>query len=163
MTRPLRPHPVEHRTQARSAQASSARRSSAPPAQLFGELGYDGATLRDVIRRASVPAGTVQRLFPDKEAILHTLVEDSARRLRARVRAARDRATSLEEFVAQPYRAFFTFAAEDRVAFDLLRRDPAIIRALLEEPSWARASPSCARISRRRSRAVTCRRSTWTT
>jgi AcrR family transcriptional regulator len=131
MTRSLRPHPVEHRTHAQAQQRAAILGAARA---LFGELGYDSATLRDVIRRASVPAGTVQRLFPDKEAILHTLVEDSARRLRARVRAARDRATSLEEFVAQPYRAFFTFAAEDRVTFDLLRRDPAIIRALLEEP-----------------------------
>src|SRR4029450_11100642 len=72
--------------------------------------------LRDFIRRASVPAGTVQRLFPDKEAILHTLVEDSARRLRARVRAARDRATSLEEFVARQYRSLFAGAAPRRVS-----------------------------------------------
>jgi len=77
----------------------------------------------------------VQQLFPDKAAIFRTLVEDSARRLRARVRAARDRATSLEDFVSGPYRAFFTFAAEDRVTFDLLRRDPATIRRLLEEPA----------------------------
>ncbi len=103
--------------------------------QVFGEMGYERATLRDVIRRGSVPAGTVQQLFPDKDAIVRTLVEDSARRLRARVRGARDRATSLEEFVSGPYRAFFTFVAEDRVAFDLLRRDPATIRALLEEPA----------------------------
>jgi AcrR family transcriptional regulator len=124
---------VEHRTR-NHAQAQQRAAILGVARQLFGELGYDGSTLRDVIRRVSLPAATVQRLFPDKAAILHTLVEDSARRLRARVRAARDRATSLEEFVALPYRAFFAFAAEDRVTFDLLRRDPAIIRALLEEP-----------------------------
>jgi AcrR family transcriptional regulator len=132
MTRRLRPSSVDRRAQVqvqhRAAILGVAR-------QLFSELGYDGATLRDIIRRTSLPAGTVQQLFPDKAAIFQTLVEDSARRLRARVRAARDRAASPEEFVAGPYRAFFTFAAEDRVTFDLLRRDPATIRALLEEPA----------------------------
>jgi AcrR family transcriptional regulator len=133
MTRPLRPQSVD-RTRAHE-QAQQRATILGVARQLFGELGYDGATLRDVIRRTNLPAATVQRLFPDKEAILHTLVEDSARRLRARVRAARDRATSLEEFVAEPYRVLFAFAAEDRVTFDLLRHDPATIRALLEEPA----------------------------
>ena len=132
MTRPLRPLSVERRTQAQGQQRAAILGIAR---QLFSEMGYDGATLHDVIRRASLPASTVRQLFPDKEAILQALVEDSARRLRARVRAARDRATSLEEFVAGPYRAFFTFAAEDRMTFDLLRRAPGTIRALLEEPT----------------------------
>ena len=38
-------------------------------------------------------------------------------------------------FVGDAYRAFFTFLAEDRVTFDLLRREPATIRALLQEPT----------------------------
>jgi AcrR family transcriptional regulator len=129
MPRPPQPHAHDQaRVQQRAAILGVAR-------QLFGEMGYERATLRDIIRRTSLPAGKVQQLFPDKDAIFHTLVEDSSRRLRARVRAARDRATSLAEFVAGPYRALFTFAAEDRVTFDLLRREPATIRALLEEPA----------------------------
>src|SRR4029434_1754142 len=48
---------------------------------------------------------------------------------------SRDAATWRAEFVAGPSRALFTFAAEDRVTFDLLRREPATIRALLEEPA----------------------------
>jgi AcrR family transcriptional regulator len=98
-------------------------------------MGYEAATLRDVIRRAGLPASTVQRLFPDKESLFRRLVDDGARRLRARVRAARDRATSVEEFVGDAYRAFFAFVVEDRVAFELLRREPATIRAWLEEPT----------------------------
>ena len=130
--RPLRPPSVDRRTdvqgQQRVAILGAAR-------QLFIEMGYDHVTFRDVVRRSSLPTSAVQQLFADKGAILQALVDDSARRLRARVRAARDRATSLEEFVAGPYRAFFTFAAEDRMTFDLLRRDPGTLRGLLEEPT----------------------------
>src|SRR5215813_11916492 len=132
MTRIVRlrvPDRRAHARQHRRAEILGAAR------RVLTEVGYDAATLRDIIRRTSLRAGTVHELFPDKESIFRTLVEDSARRLRARVRAARDRATSLEEFVSGPYRAFFTFAAEDRVTFDLLRRDPATIRRLLEEPA----------------------------
>jgi AcrR family transcriptional regulator len=132
MTRPLRLRPVNRRAQAelqrRGVILSAAR-------QLFRELGFDAVSLRDVARRAGLPPTAVQQLFPDEQAIFRTLVDDSARRLRARVRAARDRATSREGFISEPYRAFFTFVAEDRLTFDLLRRDPATTRRLLEEPT----------------------------
>ena len=103
--------------------------------RVLAEMGYDAATLRDIIRRTSLRAATVHELFPDKESILRTLVEDTSRRLRTRVRAARDRATTLEGFVGDAYLAFFSFLAEDRVARELLRREPATIRALLQEPT----------------------------
>ncbi len=136
MSKPSRRRPLDRRAAAREQDQLRQRAAILAAArQVFGEIGYDAATLRDVIRRTSLPASTVQQLFPDQESIFRTLVDDSARRLRARVRAARDRATSLEEFVGGSNRAFFAFVAEDRVTFDLLRRDPATIRRLLEEPT----------------------------
>jgi len=132
MTRIVRLRVPDRRAHARQHQRAeilgAARR-------VLAEMGYDAATLRDIIRRTSLRAATVHELFPDKESILRTLVEDTSRRLRARVRAARDRATSLERFVGDAYLAFFSFLAEDRVALELLRREPATIRALLQEPT----------------------------
>ena len=132
MTRLVRLRVPDRRAHARQQQRAeilgAARR-------VLAEMGYDAATLRDIIRRTSLRAATVHELFPDKESILRTLVEDTSRRLRARVRAARDRATSLEGFVGDAYLAFFSFLAEDRVALELLRREPATIRALLQEPT----------------------------
>ena len=132
MTRLVRLRVPDRRAHARQQQRaeilSAARR-------VLAEMGYDAATLRDIIRRTSLRAATVHELFPDKESILRTLVEDTSRRLRTRVRAARDRATSLEGFVGDAYLAFFSFLAEDRVARELLRREPATIRALLQEPT----------------------------
>jgi len=132
MTRLVRLRVPDRRAHARQQQRAeilgAARR-------VLAEMGYDAATLRDIIRRTSLRAATVHELFPDKESILRTLVEDTSRRLRTRVRAARDRATSLEGFVGDAYLAFFGFLAEDRVARELLRREPATIRALLQEPT----------------------------
>ena len=132
MTRLVRLRVPDRRAHARQQQRAeilgAARR-------VLAEIGYDAATLRDIIRRTSLRAATVHELFPDKESILRTLVEDTSRRLRTRVRAARDRATSLEGFVGDAYLAFFSFLAEDRVARELLRREPATIRALLQEPT----------------------------
>ena len=132
MTRLVRLRVPDRRAHARQQQRAeilgAARR-------VLAEMGYDAATLRDIIRRTSLRAATVHELFPDKESILRTLVEDTSRRLRTRVRAARDRATTLEGFVGDAYLAFFSFLAEDRVARELLRREPATIRALLQEPT----------------------------
>ena len=132
MTRLVRLRVPDRRAHARQQQRAeilgAARR-------VLAEIGYDAATLRDIIRRTSLRAATVHELFPDKESILRTLVEDTSRRLRTRVRAARDRATTLEGFVGDAYLAFFGFLAEDRVARELLRREPATIRALLQEPT----------------------------
>ena len=132
MTRLVRLRVPDRRAHARQQQRAeilgAARR-------VLAEIGYDAATLRDIIRRTSLRAATVHELFPDKESILRTLVEDTSRRLRTRVRAARDRATTLEGFVGDAYLAFFSFLAEDRVARELLRREPATIRALLQEPT----------------------------
>jgi AcrR family transcriptional regulator len=102
--------------------------------QVFTEMGYGAASIRDIVRRTTLAPGTFYNYFPDKESIFRTLVEDSTRQVRQRVRAARDRARNLEEFVGGAYRAYFQFVADDRVTFELMRRNDAAIRALLGEP-----------------------------
>jgi AcrR family transcriptional regulator len=101
---------------------------------VFAELGYDAATVRDVIRRTDLASGTFYNYFPDKESVLRALLEDSAREWRARVRDARAKARTLEDFVGGGYRAFFQFIADDPTLFAVLRRNAPIIRALVEEP-----------------------------
>lgn len=103
--------------------------------QVFSELGYGAASIRDIIRRTRLAPGTFYNYFPDKESIFRTLVEESTRQLRARVRGARDRATNPEEFMGGAYRAYFTFVAEDRMTFEMLRRNDGAMRALLGEPT----------------------------
>lgn len=107
---------------------------------VFAELGYGAATIRDIVRRTSLAAGTFYNYFPDKEAIFRTLVEDVSRRVRQRVRAARAGAATPEEFVHRGFRAFFEFVAEDRVTFQLMRRNDAAMRALLGEPALMAAA-----------------------
>jgi AcrR family transcriptional regulator len=102
---------------------------------VFAELGYGAATVRDVIRRTELASGTFYNYFPDKEAVLRALVEESAEALRERVRAARTGASSREAFVGDAYRAFFDFISEDRPTFELLRRNAGTIRELMDEPA----------------------------
>jgi AcrR family transcriptional regulator len=101
---------------------------------VFADLGYGGATVRDVIRRTDLASGTFYNYFPDKEALFRAVLQESAETVRARVQAARREAGSLEEFVAAGYREYFGFLASDPEAFKLMRRNSGTIRTMFDEP-----------------------------
>jgi AcrR family transcriptional regulator len=102
---------------------------------VFAELGYGAATVRDVVRRSGLAAGTFYNYFPDKESVLRALVEENAAVIRRRLRAARARATTREEFVRDGYREYFAYVIEDRPTFELMRRNAETIRELIHEPA----------------------------
>ena len=101
---------------------------------VFARLGYDAASVRDIVRETELASGTFYNYFPDKESVLRALLEVSARELRERLRAARRDAADLARFVGDAYRAFFAYVADDPTLFALLRRNSAPIRDLLGEP-----------------------------
>ena len=103
--------------------------------EVFAEIGYGAASIRDVIRRTGLATGTFYNYFPDKESLLREILDHAADEARVRVRAARQGATSLEEFVARGYRAYYEFLAEDPERFELLRRNAGTIRVLFDEPA----------------------------
>ncbi|HWU68578.1 MAG TPA: TetR/AcrR family transcriptional regulator, partial [Stenotrophobium sp.] len=43
----------------------------------FVDLGYDAITIRDIIRKSGLAAGTFYNYFPDKESVFRALVESS--------------------------------------------------------------------------------------
>jgi AcrR family transcriptional regulator len=102
--------------------------------EVFAELGYDAAGVRDVIRRTQLASGTFYNYFHDKEAVFRALLDESAQELRRRLRAVRAGATTLDAFVGDAYRAFFEFLVEDRLMFDLIQRNAGTIRALFGDP-----------------------------
>jgi AcrR family transcriptional regulator len=91
--------------------------------QVFAQQGYDAASVREIVRRTDLASGTFYNYFPDKEAIFAALIADTAREARRRVRAARLRARTAEEFVEGAYRAFFEFIVEDPGRFAFMRRN----------------------------------------
>ena len=97
--------------------------------EVFGELGYDAASVRDVIRRTDLASGTFYNYFPDKAAIFRALVEQTGDEARRRVRTARINARSAREFVGDAYRAYFEFMVEDPATSAFLRRNAGTIPA----------------------------------
>jgi AcrR family transcriptional regulator len=102
--------------------------------EVFAELGYDAAGVRDVSRRTDLASGTFYNYFADKEAVFRAVVDESAQEVRRRLREARSDAQTLEQFVGDAYRAWFEFLVEDELMFELMQRNAGPIRALFGDP-----------------------------
>jgi AcrR family transcriptional regulator len=102
---------------------------------VFAEIGYGAATVRDIVRRTDLATGTFYNYFPDKESVLTALFDETAGQARERVRAARRQGETLEAFVREGFAAYFAFLLEDRRTSALLSRNAGTIRALFDEPS----------------------------
>jgi AcrR family transcriptional regulator len=103
--------------------------------EVFTEMGYGAASIRDVIRRTELASGTFYNYFPDKQSVLQALLDQAAAEIRSRVRAARKASRSVEEFVEGGFRAYYGYLVEDPETFGLLRRNAGTIRSMFDEPT----------------------------
>jgi AcrR family transcriptional regulator len=103
--------------------------------RVFSEIGYGAATVRDIVRETDLATGTFYNYFPDKESVLHALLDEAAAEIRSRVREARKTSTTLEEFVEGGFRAYYGYLVEDPQTFELLRRNAGTVRSLFDEPT----------------------------
>jgi AcrR family transcriptional regulator len=81
--------------------------------EVFGELGYEAATVRDIIRRAGLAAGTFYNYYRSKEEVFAALSDEGARRFGPILKAARAEAPDFESFVRGAIRAYFDFLADE--------------------------------------------------
>src|SRR4051812_17324059 len=102
---------------------------------VFPDVGYGASSVRDIVRGTDLASGTFYNYFPDKESVLRALVDQIMVEARLRVRAARAGATTLEAFVADGFRAYFAFIAEDPRTVRLISRNAGTIRTLFDEPA----------------------------
>jgi AcrR family transcriptional regulator len=100
--------------------------------EVFAELGYGAAGVRDIVRGTDLAAGTFYNYFPDKQAVFAALVREVGEEARRRVRAARRAARTPRQFVEDAYRAYFGFIVEDAARAAFLSRNTATIRAMFE-------------------------------
>ena len=66
--------------------------------------------------------------------MFRAVVDESAQEIRGRLRTVRASAQTLEAFVGDAYRAYFSFIVEDPPTFELTRRNAGTIRTLFDEP-----------------------------
>jgi AcrR family transcriptional regulator len=96
---------------------------------VFGELGYETAGVRDIVRRTDLASGTFYNYFPDKAAVFRAVVEETGADVRRRVRVARTSARGFPAFVESGYHAYFAAIVEDPATFAFLRRNLDVLGA----------------------------------
>jgi AcrR family transcriptional regulator len=102
---------------------------------VFADIGFGAASVRDIIRRTDLASGTFYNYFPDKESVLREILDETTGEIRLRVRAARRGAATVEEFVADGFRAYLEYLASDRATLELMSRNAGTIRAMFDEPA----------------------------
>jgi AcrR family transcriptional regulator len=99
--------------------------------KVFAEKGYGEATARDIVRATDLASGTFYNYFADKQAAFTALLDEMATKGRALVRAQRqDPDATLEQRIANAYRAYFEWAIAEKDLFDVFRRNAGIIALL---------------------------------
>lgn len=81
--------------------------------RVFAELGYDAASVRDIIRGTDLASGTFYNYFRSKEEVFEALSNDSARRFKPILHEVRAQAKTFEEYVHTSLTAFFQFLIDE--------------------------------------------------
>ncbi len=81
--------------------------------RVFAQLGYEAATVRDIIRGTDLASGTFYNYFRSKEEVFEALADDGALRFKPILRAAREHATSFEDYLRSAFGAYFRFVVEE--------------------------------------------------
>lgn len=98
--------------------------------QVFAEMGYSAARVRDIIRATPLASGTFYNYFRSKEEVFQALCDEAAQIVGPTMREARHKAKSAETFFYGTFRVFFAYIAERRasgVGPDPLHTQPATL------------------------------------
>ncbi len=91
--------------------------------EVFGELGYETSTVRDIIRRTGLAAGTFYNYYRSKEEVYVALSDEGARQFAPLLKAQRAQSANWEEFVRAAIEAYFLFLGDAHKSW-LARRPP---------------------------------------
>lgn len=80
---------------------------------VFRELGYEVATVRDIIRRTGLSVGAFYNYYRSKEEVIAALADDGARRFRPILHAEYLKAQDFESYLRGATRAYFEFVAAE--------------------------------------------------
>jgi AcrR family transcriptional regulator len=80
---------------------------------VFRELGYEQATVRDIIRRTGLSVGAFYNYYRSKEEVVAALADDGARRFRPILHAEYLKASDFESYLRGAVRAYFDFIAAE--------------------------------------------------
>ena len=80
---------------------------------VFREMGFEAATVRDIIRRTGLSVGAFYNYYRSKEEVIQALADDGARRFRPILHAEYLKATDFESYLRCAITAYFEFVAAE--------------------------------------------------
>lgn len=89
--------------------------------EVFSELGYDVATVRDIIRRTGLASGTFYNYFRSREEVFEALADDGAARFRPILRACWDASDNFDGYLRAAIQAYFDFIADEHETWQVMR------------------------------------------
>jgi AcrR family transcriptional regulator len=96
---------------------------------VFAELGYEGTTVRDIIRRTQLASGTFYNYFKSKDEVFHALHDDGVSRFKPLLMAARVAAAGdFQRYMVTAFGAYFNFLLHENL----------VERAVAQRPDWTR-------------------------
>jgi AcrR family transcriptional regulator len=81
--------------------------------EVFAELGYEVATVRDIIRRTGLASGTFYNYFRSREEVFEALADDGAARFRPILRACWEASNTFDGYLRAAIQAYFEFMADE--------------------------------------------------
>lgn len=111
--------PVADISPSKREQTKAANRSAILDAarEVFGELGFETATVRDIIRRTGLSVGAFYNYYRSKEEVFDALADDGARRFRPILQAQSAQATDFASYLRAAVTAYFNFIASEQAAW----------------------------------------------
>jgi AcrR family transcriptional regulator len=82
--------------------------------QVFAELGYEMASVRDIIRRTNLSVGAFYNYYRSKEEVYEALSDDGARRFRPILAAEYERAADFASYVRGAIGAYYSFLVDEQ-------------------------------------------------
>jgi AcrR family transcriptional regulator len=116
--------------------------------EVFGELGYETATVRDIIRRTNLSVGAFYNYYRSKEEVYEALSDDGARRFRPILIAQYEKANDFQSYIRGAIEAYYNFLVDEEPtarrqspAGDLthphMRSDTPEMKAVFEQVRWS--------------------------
>ena len=84
---------------------------------VFGEMGYEAASVRDIIRRTGLSVGAFYNYYRSKEEVFQALADDGARRFKLILRAEYEKNQDFDSFLRSALYAFFSFQVNEQEAW----------------------------------------------
>lgn len=88
---------------------------------VFGEMGFEAATVRDIIRRTGLSVGAFYNYYRSKEEVFDALADDGARRFKPILQALSAQATDFESYLRAAVKAYFDFLAGEQESWGVER------------------------------------------